>query len=519
MTPEEELLAWAQEQLAGGAPVEKVEDYIRQETDYPNVFALKMAVEAAGGRQYPNEFAARMAAESAQEADIATALGGSRPGTILPSLAMFGAQALQGPTFGFADELAGLFNPELGAQMERSAAIRRQEAPDASALAEMAGDLMVPAGLLGQAARMPTSIGRAALRGAGRASLIGGASAGLAAAGMTEGSAQERAAAAARAAPFGMAMGVPLGAASGVVAGGLLARTGAGQRAANQVAELSGRPNVGMQYDDMLAATEQVRRQIQEEGYKPIAQAVGTISIPNNEALNQAFLEMATTDIPGLASVPRRQFRYLPQRGRRGQGVRMMPPSRQPSLEDLQRIRSDLRSKLVDRNGEIEPAVSRILDYFNEGMDQIPNLREVDQAYRLVVNRAQAIRDGYEKSRTLTAAQLRMQMNELAEREGDEVAGAFADGYLRRLMDDVLGKERGATARLESLRNLGDEPRQRLEAMFADPSQVGELIRLIEKDANLEEVGNFLRSAGMSATIGITGGIIGAQLAGRGEPN
>lgn len=103
--------------------------------------------------------------EPAQQERIRLAQTNARGGNAFTD---FARMAAQGATFGFADELIGVFaGDEAKERSRQNLSVRRDLNPGASLLSEIAGGVALPLGVIGQGTRAGASSGRLAATGAG----------------------------------------------------------------------------------------------------------------------------------------------------------------------------------------------------------------------------------------------------------------------------------------------------------------------------------------------------------------
>jgi hypothetical protein len=482
MNPEE-ALRLAREAIAAGESPEYVDQQIAQLTDYPNIFALRMAVESAA------DFV-----ESQELAEIGDH----------PIRAALGA-AGQGLSFNFLDDIVGAASPRTGRRMERAQDLREEHAPAATAAAGLAGAMALPAGVGTGAARMTPGAVRGAVTGAARGGLFGGI--GGAAAGAGAADPGERLEGAAAAAPYGAGAGAALGAPMGLIGGILGSRAGRANRVGRGMREGTGLEGSRPALKSKIEA-EKLR--VQEEFYRPIQEQFSAIDDPR---VHQ-FLQDVGTD-PVLRTKVPRPFRPGQTGIRSGPGRRtgvlVRGSAEQPSFQDLQDIRASLR-----KSGREGSARADELTEIMEDMVGEP-LREADRAWARVSAQDRAFDSGWSLAQNHSAdliAENRGRLRLAGERE------AFNEGVLSRIIVEL---RQGNNAEVATLKRFitGDEPRAKLAAMFPggeSGTAFQSLLRMMRREASNADIAAFFNSSVKGAGIGLAaGGAVGFLTTGGGN--
>ena len=493
MNPEE-ILAEIQAMQAEGLINENDANILAAEnSDYPNMFALRMAVESS--------FDFQEAEESMEIAEH-------------PVRNFIGAAA-QGATFGFADELVGLANEDLGESMGRAQEIRRERAPGATALSEIAGALALP-GIPGAAAgRVAPGATRGALRGAARGGLFGTASGAAAGAGFADEG--ERLQGAATGAAFGGVGGAVLGAPAGAIGGLFGSAAGRGGRIADSMLELSGNPSLDLLSAKGAVAVEKAR--IQQTLYQPLSAANESVSDP----AIMGFLRNTSTNL-NLKSLIPRQFRAGSTGIRSGPGRRtgvlIRGAAAEPSFEDLQTIRQSLRNRAYDQAGDINDrealaAADELTELMQDAMG--PELAAADAAWSAASANERAIDKGWTMFNDLSP-KVEETRNALtpAQRE------AFDQGRLSRISAELRVRNKGAVGLLQQYLDAGTDTRAQVGSLFpggVNGTAFAQLENMLASEASTARIADFFNSVVTSGAIGATGGAISGGLISRGANN
>jgi hypothetical protein len=472
-----EALRLAREALAAGEDPQYVDSIVAEMTDYPNIFALRMAVESAEDLVASQEMA------EVGEHPVRSALGA----------------AGQGLSFGFMDEIVGAASPRTGDRMRRAQGLRQEHAPGATAAAGMAGAMLLPAAPALGAARMAPGAARGALTGAARGGLFGGIGGAAAGAGAAEPG--ERLEAAAASAPYGAAAGAALGAPAGLLGGVLGSRAARGERVGSRMRELSGlegsRPA-------SKAKIEAEKLRVQDTFYRPIQEQFEAIDDPR---VSQ-FLQDLGTD-PVLRTKVPRQFRPGQTGIRSGPGRRtgvlVRGSSNQPSFQDLQDLRGSLRKAGREGQGRADELTEIMEDMVGEP------LREADRAWARVSSQDRAFDKGwsmFDREADLVAEN-RARLRSAPERD------FFNEGMLSRITAQLGARDEGAVDLLTKYMDAGEDTRRKVAALFPGgesgvPFQT--LQQMIKRESRNADIAAFFSSSIKSAAIGVTGGAVGASL-------
>lgn len=493
----DELYQWALDQIAGNAPIEQVNAFIKEESGRRGI---------AGGRGYPNVFALRMAMESSQhqqEAEEMQQIGEH------PIRSAVGSMSQGIPIIGpWLDEIVGATSAgrQVGPAMGRAQAARSEHAPGADLASQFAGGLLtagMPAANI--ATRPVTGVMSGAVRGAARGGLVGAAGGAAAGAGFAEEG--ERVEGAVRGAKAGGVVGGVLGAPMGAVGGLFGSASGRGARIADEIYNMTGlqrRPEAITR----LAAE---KAEVQTTFYRPLQQKFAQVQ----DLPIERFLEDLGTD-RNLRTVVPPKTRDLIRRNAASHG--RSQPMVQPSFEDLQDLRNALRARAYDRAGDVadREALARMEELTELMQDAIgPELEAADAAWASVSGRERAMERGwqmYNKEADL--------IDEAREAMSPEQLEFFDSGRLARITAKMGERDRGAVGLLTQYMDAGPDTERRVASLFPgglEGGQYANFKHLIRSEATKAAIIDFFNSTVKSAAIGATGGAIAGGLMSRGQ--
>jgi hypothetical protein len=465
----QEVLRQAREALArGDYTAEEVDRVVAENTEFPNIFALRMAVEA--------------------EQDFTPAQrrlnerGGSAAGD-------FGRMGLKGLMFGFDDEVLGLLAGTEARDRSRQITNDLREANPGAALAsEIAGGFLFPAAGARVAAQGGTTMGRAAVRGAAVGGAAGAVSAGLFGAGDSDAeTTQERLDAAKTPSLFGGVGGAVTGGAGGAVGQALARGTrGRGGRVADELGELTGLdPDINRAY---RAADERIGA-VRARFYQPLERQFRQV---DDVAINDFITELGQH--PDTRSIVRRVTSDLLEPSRRNPG-----PRRPPSFTEVQEIRTRLSA--AGRNDDAAVLTSLMEDAFGDG------LREADAAYGMAREVQRQLEAGY---RLGTASSSRvdrargMIQRRIARGTSDSQAlRAFDQGRLARIDEALRQRNRDAVGLLRRYMDAGEETQARLRSLFPDEGSFDQFMRVLNTESNRDRVLQVYAALARPAAVGI----------------
>lgn len=518
----QEVLRQAREALAGGKYTpEEVDKVVAENSDYPNFFALRLAVEAQDAtdpvRREHLSRAAQFASEAAREITPAQRRmneGGSAAGD-------FAALAGNAASFGFLDELVGLASPRAAEGMRQRVSDVREENPLwATLAAEGAGGLLFPGGVIANVGR-GGGLGRAAVTGA----LTGAAAGGLTGLGEAEGSLTERLPSA--------GVGAGVGAATGLLAGPVIrtgqaviqrARGPANSRLARGLAEIGGEADApeglfgrirsklagGPRTRDVFtpdAARQQIQNEIQATGerlYRPF-ENVG----PSRE-LKDMIRQLAGE--PGI--------RTAVEDPAVARGLLTDPPD----FSNVRRIRARLQ-KLAQRENDPNGTFSKLFRRFDEEMQvaypgvgeanrEFARAAEVGEAFDMGFNRSR--RAGRSASEGIAAWRRPAEVREMLRTFEDNPAAqdAMRRGMRNRLLEDLYLRRTGTPAQVKMFMDA-DEGGQALMRELFPATDVGDeqflaFKRLLRDNALPETVLRQLRTSAKWTSIAAALGAAGA---------
>jgi len=487
----EKVLAEIQAMVAEGLINEaQANELVAESTDKPNLFALRMSVESAFDAQ-----------EAEELAEI-----GENP------VKNFAGAALQGATFGFADELVSAAGFEhLGQNMRENQEIREERAPGATALAELAGGLALPGIPAAGAARLTPGATRGALRGAARGGLFGAVGGAASGAGFADEG--ERGEAALRGAQFGAGAGVVLGAPMGALGGLFGSASGRGARVADRIVQ-----GADVESGSLLAAKGRVaaeKTRIQEELYRPLSQAHAVIDDPGVSA----FLQNTSTSInTNLKNAIPRQFRAGQTRIRSGTGRAtgqlVRGSSVAPSFDDLQGIRQALRDRAYDNTGKlVDREALDAADELTFVLRDVvgPSLDEADAAWRRTSANERAVDKGWDMF-----SEPFEKMEEVRGGLTPEQQRHFDEGRVAHISAALGQRDKAAVSLLQRYLDPGRDTREQIRSLFpADGVAFNQLERMLKSEATTAKVADFFNSTIKSGAIGATGGAITGGLVSR----
>ena len=453
----QEALRLAREALAQGEDAKYVDSQVAELTQFPNLFALRMAVE---GHQD---------AATAETANRITERGHS-------ATSDFARMLTQGATFGFADEIVGaVAGPEARDASRARVADLREVHPGASLASEVAGGFLLP----GAGARTAVATGgrtaRAVGRGAAVGGLLGAAGAGTYAVGEAEGTAPERLQEAKAPAAFGGLLGAVTGGAGAGL--GSVVRRGAASRGDRVGAQLRGLAETGGGIAARRGRVAGVREAVRRSIYRPLERQHTAVE---DEAVN-AVLDQIATDT-STRGVLRKLGLVEPRAPKAPPGQGPLPPARTraPSFADLDTARRELVEK--GRRGNIvaeglaEELDAAMADAFGESYARARqvwgrtqrHLDQLDDGWRMWNKREAEIRDHL---RGMTP----------------ERARVFNQGRISRLDAELRrGDDRAASILKEIVE--GSDPRASLRLAFPDDRTFNEFLRIARSEKSLTNV-------------------------------
>ncbi len=495
MNPED-ILQEAIAAIQQGASADMVDQRIAEATDYPNLFALRMAVESS--------FDAQAAEELAEIGDA-------------PVRNFLGAAA-QGATFGFADEIVEAVGFEQTARnMRRAQEIREERAPGATAISELAGSFVLPGLPAGAAALGPRAmpISRAALRGAARGGLFGGATgaAGGALAGAGAADPGERLAGAQVGGIAGGTAGAILGLPMGAFGGLFGAAAGRGSRVGREMVNLSTQPDASLLASKGRIAVEKAN--VQNTLYRPLQEAHEVVDDP----AVMAFLQNTSTN-PNLRTLVPRQFRAGTTRIRSGPGratgTLVRGSAIPPSFQDLQGLRSTLRGRAYDRAGDVaDREALAAMDELTEVMQDAfgPRLAEADAAWARLSAQERAVDKGWTLYNTSSE-----KIEEARQALTPDQLDSFDQGRLAHIVSELNVRNRDAVGLLQQYMDAGPETLARVRNLFPDDGiAFDQFQRMLKRERSVARVADFFNSTIKSGAIGATGGAITGGLVSRGQ--
>jgi hypothetical protein len=487
----EKLLQQAIEAVRQGADPDEVNKRIADLSDYPNLFALQMAVESAA------EFVAAEELEDIGEHPIRNFLGAMG----------------QGVTFGFLDEIVGAADEGAGERMRQAQELRREHAPGATAMGEIAGSLLLPAIPALGASKAAPGLAKGAMTGAARGGLFGALGGAAAGAGFAE---EGRRAEGARTGALaggaaGTALGVPMGALGGLFG----AAAGRGARVAKKMLGLANVDEASLLASKGRVAMEKAH--IQETLYRPLQEAHEAVTDPGV----MAWLQNTSTNQNLRAVIPR-QFRAGTQRVRSGPGratgqlVRgsEMPPS----FQDLQDIRNGLRKRAYDRAGDVSDREAlAAMEELTEVMEDTfgPDLAVADAAWARASSNERSLEKGWRDFNKPAE-----KIDEVRANLTPEQLDYFDEGRLARITAELGVRNRSAVGLLQQYLDAGPDTRRRLASLFPgeeNGTAFQTLERMLKHERKTAAIADFFNSTIKSGAIGATGGAITGGLMSRGR--
>lgn len=500
MNPEEVYEIILDEIQQGNISPEDADVLVKENTEYPNLFGLQMAIESAA------DFIEAEELNEIADSPIRNLLG-----------SMF-----QGFTQRFGDEALATMRPFEGMaeDMSQAQALRQEHAPDATALGEAAGMFMLPAAPAGLAAAAPRTmpVAKAGLRGAARGGLIGGttgaASAGLMAAGGAEPG--ERIEAAKDAAMLGGGAGAVIGAPFGAFGGMLGQAAGRGGRVADKMLSLSNRAP-DMTRLGQRQVMEGAKQEVQQAFYQPLQEEFKNVADP---AIKN-WLKVTSAN-PMLRSMIPRQFRASTQRVRSGpgraSGSRVIGSSIEPSFQQLQDLRGDLRGMAYDRAGDVIDrealaAAQELDELMGDAFGQ--PLRTADRLWAQISADERALDKGFAMYNKTSD-----EIQDLRRGLTESQRNAFDDGRLARISTELRLRDETAVGLLRQYMDAGPESIKRVADMFpggAEGTAFQQFQNLMAREASAARIADFWSSTLKSGAIAATGGAIAGGIIGRGE--
>jgi hypothetical protein len=487
----EQLLQMAQEAIRQGADPGAVDARIAEMSDYPNVFALQMAVESA---------------QHFVEAEEMMEIGEHPIRNLLGSVA-------QGATFGTIDEIVGVADEGLGERMSQAQARRREHAPGATAMGEIAGSLLLPAIPAVGASRAAPGLARGAMTGAARGGLFGALGGAAAGAGFAEEG--HRAEAARTGALAGGAAGTALGIPMGAVGGLFGSAAGRGARVAKKMLKLGNVDDASLLRAKGRVALEKAN--IQETLYRPLQEAHEAVSDPGV----MAWLQNTSTN-PNLKAAIPRQFRAGTQRVRSGPGRATGQLVRgselPPSFQDLQDIRNNLRSRAYDRAGDVSDREAlAAMEELTEVMQDTfgPDLAVADAAWARASSNERSLEKGWRNYNNPAE-----KIDEIRAALTPEQLNYFDEGRLARITAELGVRNRSAVGLLQQYLDAGPDTRRRLASLFPGEENgvaFQQFERMLKHERSTAAIADFFNSTIKSGAIGATGGAITGGLMSRGR--
>lgn len=465
-----------QEALGAGVITRGEADSLAQEyTGLPNYFALEMSVGSAADAQAASEMA-----------EI-----GENP------VRSFMGSAGQGATFGFLDELVGLFDEDAGASMREAHNRRMEHAPGATVLSEMAGGAALPAVPGAAATRVRPGAARGFLSGAARGALTGALGGATTAAGLADPG--ERLEAAGTGARWGAGGGALFGGAFGAAGGLLAARSGRGTRVAEELVGLAEVPT-----SNRVIARGRIRDAkdvIQATLYEPLSEGGAQIG---DAHLNQTIANLAQDDMVGDVVALHLSNRVGPL----AEG-RWIPGDVGATFEEAQMIRRTLRDVAGDfqtdpvRRRAAEMAADRIDEAMGDAFGE--PLRIADRAWRRVSDRERAFESGIRMydARSEEILDLMLDMTP-AQQE------AFNQGRLSEITAALGRRDTEVVSLLRDMMDAGPELLTSMRYLF-DEGEGGQaafevFTEMLARESRDQAIVDFFNSAVKSAAIGVAGG-------------
>ena len=471
-----------------------VQRLLREGADPAAVDARIAALREQGYTKHPNFFSMRMAHESADdraEADmlIQQDIGGHPVRETANSM-------LQGLGFGGTDELVELIGRATGserlqqnARQQRSAqADRRQFAPGADAVAQVAGGLMLPGPGASQFINKGGGLFRSGLQAVGRGAALGGISG--AATGALAADPGERSERALQGGIAGTVIGAPLGGIGGLFSA-LAGRGQASRRMAQGLAEKAGFDGIA----DVAATTarrniQRARAETQMNLYQPLERAHANVT---DAPLRSMVRRIGGTQSGLSGTVPRAM-----REGRGNIGFR-----------DLQNIRSNLRERAFARDGSIRS--DDALNAYNNFTEQMNQkfgaaFQEANTAWERTFRMEEALESGLKtwdgSLDVVTAATDRLR--------DPELRATYNQGRLSKWMSEI---SRGQGARQKLLGLQTDWDRQAALGSAFPGGANGEsfegFMELVAQEVPKEQLNRYIERAFVSGGVAVTGGIIG----------
>ena len=362
----------------------------------------------------------------------------------------FGRMALQGATFGFADEIIGMFaGDEARERSRQNLSVRRSNNPGTSLMSEIAGGAAVPIGVGGAAVRGGQSTRGLAATGAGLGALEG------ALFGAGESVEGERAQGAAIGAGVGAVTGgvaAPAGGAAARAVGGRAKslmnrlrnvdpdRPGPGPRIADSLQELSG---IQAGANDAIAVADRSLEQISQTVFSKLDDEFPEV---DNGAI--------TTYIRGLTD--NKDTRSVVGAVSRELRDKISEGSRLPSFSEVQDIRRRLiRKGLSDEADELTDIMEEV---FGE------EFVSANAEWRRLSRIKEAVLDG-EKGWNLGANQLERR---LAQFSNEAERAAYQQGRISEMVQRLQARETGVVAPLTNMLDAGPSTRRQLRQNFPD---------------------------------------------------
>jgi len=396
--------------------------------------------------------------------------------------------------------------------MEKAQQSRREHAPVATALGEVAGSLMIPAIPAAGAAKASPGLARGALTGAARGGMFGAAGGALAGAGFAE---EGHKAEAARSGALaggaaGTALGIPMGAIGGLFGAG----AGRGARVARKMLKLSGQPDASLLASKGRVALEKAH--IQETLYRPLQEIFSVV----DDGAVDAWMRNTSTN-PNLKALIPRQFRAGTTRVRSGPGratgTLVRGSSVKPSFEDLQGVRNSLRSRAYDRAGDVaDREALAAADELTEIMQDVmgPDLAAADRAWARASANERAVDKGWSVYNKPFE-----KIEEIRVNLTPEQLDHFDQGRLAHITAELGVRNKRAVGLLQQYLDAGPDTRARVATLF--PGGEGgvaftQLERMLRHEATTAAIAEFFNSTIKSGAIGATGGAITGGFMARG---
>ena len=402
------------------------------------LFFIDDAISNGTSSEQVNQYLSTLPPAVQEEVRLAqtNARGGSAVGD-------FARMAAQGATFGFADEIIGMFaGDEARERSRQNLSVRRELNPGASLLSEIAGGVVVPVGVVGQGTRAGASTGRLAATGAGVGALEG------ALFGAGESVEGERG----QGALTGGLVGAATGGIAAPVAGA--ATRAAAPRARNLINRVRGIdpdvPGPGPRVAESLTQRAGIEPNI-NQALEVADQSLSEISANVFSKLDDKFPEVdsdaVSTYIRGLTD--NKDTRSVVGAVSR----ELRDGNRLPSFSDVQDIRRRLiRKGLGDEADELTDIMEEV---FGE------SFIEANSEWRRLSRIKESMLDG-EKAWNLGANQLERRLAGM----GDAERAAFQQGRMSEIVQRLQRRDASAVQPLTDFLDAGPSTQRQLRTLF-----------------------------------------------------